>query len=144
MFTRVFLEGSILYYNMTTLNLTWSLDRWVFIVFSHVVPPPPGGQNGVSKHGELIQHQQFSVCLSSKDYLDHLSNEEQRRYMEKLQVLATCDPYLAPAAVFEPFLNTSTSKKAYKRTNEMAPLSLPRCLRVSLASPPVCESVCER
>ena len=28
--------------------------------------------------------------------------------MEKLQVLGTCDPYLAPAAVFEP-LNTSAS-----------------------------------
>ena len=50
----------------------------------------------------------FPTVLSSKDYLDHLSNEEQRRYMEKLQVLGTCDPYLAPAAVFEP-LNTSTS-----------------------------------
>ena len=50
----------------------------------------------------------FPTVLSSKDYLDHLSNEEQRRYMEKLQVLGTCDPYLAPAAVFEP-LNTSRS-----------------------------------
>ena len=58
--------------------------------------------------GSIHNTRSFPAVLSSKDYLDNISNEQQRRYVEKLQVLGSCDPYLAPAAVFEP-LNTSAS-----------------------------------
>ena len=40
--------------------------------------------------------------------LDHLSSREKERYVLKLQVLGTCDPYTAPAAVFLP-LKTAKS-----------------------------------
>ena len=40
--------------------------------------------------------------VSSHEYLNHLSKEQNTRYMFKLQVLGTCDQYTAPAAVFQP------------------------------------------
>lgn len=35
-------------------------------------------------------------------YLDHLATVEKERCGPKLQLLGTCDPYTAPAAVFQP------------------------------------------
>lgn len=42
--------------------------------------------------------------VSSKDYLDHVSRKEKPRYEEKLQILGTCDPYSALAALFKSLL----------------------------------------
>ena len=38
----------------------------------------------------------------SHSYIDHLSAVEKEWYGHKLQVLVTCDPHTAPAAVFQP------------------------------------------
>jgi hypothetical protein len=40
--------------------------------------------------------------------LDHLSKDEKQRYANKLSVLGTCDPYTAPAALFQ-LLKTAKS-----------------------------------
>ena len=52
--------------------------------------------------GEQQRKPVIFQTVSSHEYLDHLSKEEKTRYMFKLQVLGTCDPYTAPAAVFQP------------------------------------------
>lgn len=44
----------------------------------------------------------------SHSYIDHLSTVEKEWYGHKLQVLGTCNPYTAPAAVFQP-LKTARS-----------------------------------
>jgi hypothetical protein len=55
-----------------------------------------------AKTGNAGEQQRKPVTVSSHEYLNHLSKEENTRYMFKLQVLGTCDPYTAPAAVFQP------------------------------------------
>ena len=58
--------------------------------------------------GEQQREPVIFQTVSSHEYLDHLSKEENTRYMFKLHVLGTCDPYTAPAAVFQP-LKTAKS-----------------------------------
>ncbi len=49
-----------------------------------------------------LQHRPVNfLTVSSHEYLDHLSEEEKQRYVNKLQILGTFHPYTAPAAVFQ-------------------------------------------
>ncbi len=69
-----------------------------------------------------LQHRPVKFpSVSSHKYLDHLSKEEKQRYVN---ILGTCDPYTAPAAVLQslktakslPELHTLSVQK-YKKLN---------------------------
>lgn len=59
--------------------------------------------------GLPVGTQQKLVNFPSHSYLDHLSTVEKEWYGHKLQVLGTCDLYIAPVAVFQ-LLKTARSQ----------------------------------
>uniref|UniRef100_A0A667YRL4 Proline rich coiled-coil 2B n=1 Tax=Myripristis murdjan TaxID=586833 RepID=A0A667YRL4_9TELE len=70
---------------------------------------PPGSQPPVmTGNREMLASNRLSTDKQDDSHLNHLSTAEKQRYQNKLEVLGTCDPYTAPAAVYEP-LNTAMS-----------------------------------